>query len=64
MKDEGQVWEGISQRSFAEAAYKAVAAAEDELKERAPMEYEVTFRARRTEGSSLSDYVALARGSD
>ena len=64
MNDEGKVWKGRSERSFAEAAYNAVAAAEEDLGEEAPLKYDVTFQAKRSSGSSLSEYIALARGSD
>jgi hypothetical protein len=56
-------WEGRSKTSFAEAAYQAVERAEEELREEAPLMYDVTLRVEATRGSSLSEYIALARGS-
>jgi hypothetical protein len=56
-------WEGRSRTSFAEAAYQAVERAEEELGEKAPQLYDVTLRVSATPGSSLSEYIALARGS-
>jgi hypothetical protein len=56
-------WEGRSKTGFAEAAYQAVERAEEELGEEAPELYDVTLRVSATRGSSLSEYIALARGS-
>lgn len=56
-------WEGRSRTSFAEAAYQAVEKAEEELGENAPLMYDVTLRVEATRGSSLSEYIAVARGS-
>jgi hypothetical protein len=56
-------WEGRSRTSFAEAAYQAVERAEEELGEEAPELYDVTLRVSATRGSSLSEYIAIARGS-
>ncbi|MEK6276291.1 MAG: hypothetical protein AABM30_13310 [Actinomycetota bacterium] len=56
-------WEGRSDVSFADAASKAVDKAEDELKDGAPREYDITLRVTATPGNSLSEYIALARGS-
>lgn len=56
-------WEGRSDTSFAEAAREAVRKAEDELGERAPRLYDVTLQAAATPGSSLSEYIAILRGS-
>lgn len=56
-------WEGRSRTSFAEAAYQAVEKAEEELGEEAPELYDVTLRVSATRGSSLSEYIAMARGS-
>jgi hypothetical protein len=64
MNDEGNVWEGRSERNFAEAGYNAVAAAEQDRGDDAPLEYDVTFRAKRSPDSSLSEYIAVARGRD
>jgi len=61
--DERGVWEGRSPVSFAEAAYNAVAKAEEDLGDE-PREYEITLRAASTPGSSLSEYIAQARGGD
>ena len=57
-----EVWEGRSTKSFAEAAYNAVAKAEEEQGDDAPTEFEFTLRATRERGHSLSEYIALARG--
>jgi hypothetical protein len=62
MQAEEAVWEGRSTKSFAEAAYNAIAKAEEERGDDAPMEYDITLRATRTSGSSLSEYIAQARG--
>ena len=56
-------FEGRSRTSFAEAAYQAVERAEEELGEEAPELYDVTLRVSATRGSSLSEYIAMARGS-
>ena len=56
-------WEGRSRTSFAEAAYAAVEKAEDELRDQAPRLYDVTLQVSAEPGSSLSEYIALARGS-
>ena len=56
-------WEGRSRTSFAEAAYQAVERAEEERGEDAPLMYDITLRVEATRGSSLSEYIALARGS-
>lgn len=63
MKPEERVWEGRSRSSFAEAAYQAVERAEDELGEDAPRLYDITLQVSATPGSSLSEYIAQARGS-
>jgi hypothetical protein len=57
-----QVWEGRSTNSFAEAAYNAIAKAEEELGDGAPTEFDITLRATRERGHSLSEYIAFARG--
>jgi hypothetical protein len=62
MQSEEGVWEGRSTKSFAEAAYNAIAKAEDERGDDAPVEFEITLRATRERGHSLSEYIALARG--
>ena len=62
MQAEEEVWEGRSPKSFAEAAYNAIAKAEEERGDDAPMEYDITLRATRRSGSSLSEYIAQARG--
>lgn len=54
-EEEEGVWEGRSRTSFAEAAYNAVAKAEEERGDDAPLEFEITLRATRTPGSSLSE---------
>ena len=59
-----EVWEGRSTSSFAEAAYNAIAKADDELGENAPTEFDITLRAARERGHSLSEYIALAQGRD
>jgi hypothetical protein len=64
MEGEENVWEGRSERSFAEAAYNAIGKAEDERGDEAPLEYDITLRAKRAPGHSLSEYIALARGRD
>jgi hypothetical protein len=61
-QSEGE-WEGRSAKSFAEAAYQAVERAEEELGDRAPRTYDVTLRVDATPGSSLSEYIAVLRGS-
>ena len=58
-----EVFEGRSTSSFAEAAYNAIAKAEDVLGEDAPTVFDITLRATRERGQSLSEYIALARGS-
>jgi len=62
MQAEERVWEGRSPTSFAEAAYNAIAKAEDELGEDAPLEFDITLKATRAPGHSLSEYIAQARG--
>jgi len=57
-----EVWEGRSTKSFAEAAYNAIAKAEDEQGDDAPLEFDITLRAKRERGQSLSEYIAQARG--
>jgi len=62
MQSEEGVWEGRSTKSFAEAAYNAIAKAEDEQGDDAPLEFDITLRAKRERGHSLSEYIAQARG--
>lgn len=62
MEANENVFEGRSRSSFAEAAYAAVEKAEEELGEDAPTLYEITLQVSATPGSSLSEYIALARG--
>jgi hypothetical protein len=57
-----EIWEGRSTNSFAEAAYNAIAKAEEDRGDDAPVEFEITLRATRERGHSLSEYIALARG--
>jgi hypothetical protein len=57
-----EVWDGRSTKSFAEAAYNAIAKAEDEQGDDAPLEFDITLRAKRERGHSLSEYIAQARG--
>ncbi len=63
MEQSENEWEGRSTTSFAEAASEAVRKAEDELGERAPQLYDVTLRVAATPGNSLSEYIAILRGS-
>ena len=63
MMEQSKEFEGRSRTSFAEAAYQAVERAEEELGEEAPELYDVTLRVSATRGSSLSEYIAMARGS-
>ena len=52
-----------SRTSFAEAAQQAVEKAEEELRpSEAPDLYDVTLRVTVALGSSLSEYIAMARG--
>jgi len=62
MNDDGE-WTGRSRDSFAAAAKDAVRQAEEERGAEAPTEYEITLRVTATPGDSLSEYIALARGS-
>jgi hypothetical protein len=62
MKPEEGVWEGRSRNSFAEAAYQAVERAEEERGDEAPRLYDITLQVSATPGSSLSEYIAQARG--
>jgi hypothetical protein len=62
MEASENVFEGRSRTSFAEAAYAAVEKAEEELGEQAPTLYEITLQVSATPGSSLSEYIAQARG--
>ncbi len=58
--DDDNVYEGKSKVSFADAAAIAIKNAERDLGEQ-DREYEITLRAIGKAGSSLSDYIALAR---
>ena len=62
MEPSEDVFEGRSRTSFAEAAYAAVEKAEEALGEGAPTLYEVTLQVSATPGSSLSEYIAQAKG--
>jgi hypothetical protein len=62
MMDEGS-WQGESKVSFAEAAKDAVRKAEEERGDDAPREYTVELRVTGDPGSSLSEYIAILRGS-
>jgi hypothetical protein len=62
MEPSEDVFEGRSRTSFAEAAYAAVERAEEELGEGAPTLYDVTLQVSATPGSSLSEYIAQAKG--
>jgi hypothetical protein len=63
MKPEEGVWEGRSKVSFADAAKNAVRSAEDERGDDAPRLYDITLQVTGEPGSSLSEYIVLARGS-
>jgi hypothetical protein len=56
-------WEGRSKVSFAEAAKEAVRKAEEERGDDAPRDYSVELRVTGDPGSSLSEYIAILRGS-
>jgi hypothetical protein len=62
MIDDGS-WEGTSKVSFAEAAKEAVRKAEEERGDDAPRDYSVELRVTGDPGSSLSEYIAILRGS-
>jgi hypothetical protein len=62
MIDDGS-WEGTSKVSFAEAAKEAVRKAEEERGDDAPRDYLVELRVTGDPGSSLSEYIAILRGS-
>ena len=62
MIDDGS-WEGRSKVSFAEAAKEAVRKAEEERGDDAPRDYSVELRVTGDPGSSLSEYIAILRGS-
>jgi hypothetical protein len=62
MVDDGS-WEGRSKVSFAEAAKEAVRKAEEERGDDAPRDYSVELRVTGDPGSSLSEYIAILRGS-
>jgi flavin-binding protein dodecin len=56
-------FKGESKESFTDAAKKAVKKAEHELGEKDRV-YELTLRARGAAGSSLSDYIVVAKVHD
>ena len=62
MVDDGS-WEGRSKVSFAEAAKEAVRKAEEERGDDAPRDYSVELGVTGDPGSSLSEYIAILRGS-
>ena len=62
MESSENVFTGTSRTSFAEAAYAAVEKAEEELGDDAPTLYDITLQVCATPGSSLSEYIAQARG--
>jgi hypothetical protein len=59
--DDDDVYVGESKESFAQAARNAVKEAEKRSENGPPREYEIALLVRATPGSSLSDYIVLAK---